>query len=378
MVISVPLPPAEGIGNFVWNLSRFLIGRGHQVQVITRGERGKPSHEVVDGIPVWRPSFLPAYPLHVQYHRVFVQRLVQQLGSSVDLYHLHTPLPPPVQTRQPQLLTVHTSMKGGARAIRIRSLYSLLVRSQIPVSVRIERKLLNNARGIAVVASTVAQELGECGIDRGQVEVLGNGVDIDVFRSAEPDQEGSPATRYILAAGRLDLRKGFEDLIDAMPLVASRFPDVRLYIAGRGPLEQPLQHRIAQLGLDRDVQLLGHADRATMVRLYQGATLFAHAAHYEGLPTVLLEAMACKKAVVSTAVSGVPDVVEDAVNGLLVPARSPGALADAICQLLGDADLRARLGAAARCTVEARFSWQVVGAGYLRCYEILLDGDHDG
>ena len=109
-----------------------------------------------------------------------------------------------------------------------------------------------------------------------------------------------------------------------------------------------------------------------MVAIYQEAALFAHAAHYEGLPTVLLEALACSRPVVSTAVSGALDVVEDGVNGLLVPARSPETLADAICRLLGDHRLRARLGAAAYRTVQDCYSWQVVGDSYLRCYRALL------
>ena len=77
MVISVPLPPEEGIGHYVWNLSRFLAGKGHEVQIITRAERGKPPFEVMEGMQLWRPRFYPVYPLHIHLHRPFVQRLVR-------------------------------------------------------------------------------------------------------------------------------------------------------------------------------------------------------------------------------------------------------------------------------------------------------------
>jgi glycosyltransferase involved in cell wall biosynthesis len=373
MVISVPLPPREGIGYYVWALSRFLVGQGHQVQIITRGQRGKPFYEELEGFPVWRPRFYPIYPLHVHLHRIFVQRLVRRLESEVDLLHLHTPLPPPLRTRQPYLVTAHTTAVGQARIIQVKSLRSLLVRAQTAVSLRIQRKLLGCADRIVTVARSIVEELSEYGIDPRQVEVLGNGVDTDLFRPIGGNQGAPPARTYVLAAGRLDARKGFQDLIEAMPYVVEQFPDVCLYVAGTGPMEGPLRAQVERLGLGHVVRLLGHVERSQMVALYQSATVFAHAAHYEGLPTVLLEAMACGRAVVSTAVSGALDVVEDSVNGLFVPPNAPNKMARGICRLLGDTELRAQLGAAARRTVEERFSWQIVGSNYLRCYQALLN-----
>jgi len=373
MVISVPMPPREGVGYYTWNLSRFLVGHGHQVQIITRGQRGKPMFEMLEGIPIWRPRFYPVYPFHVHLHGLFVRQLIRRLEGDVDLFHFHTPLPPPEYTCRPMLLTVHTPMREEVRAIQIRSPRAVVMTAQLPFSVWIERRLLDSATMITAVARSVAQELREYGLDPERAKVLGNGVDTEFFCPVERSQGGSPSTTYLLAAGRLDLRKGFEDLIEAMPHIASRFPDTWLYIAGTGPLEVQLRSRITELKLDGVVRLLGHVDHSRMVRLYQGALIFAHAAHYEGLPTVLLEAMACGTPVVATAVSGALDVVDDGVNGLLVPARSPEALADAICKLLGDNAMRAHMGLAGQRTVEDRYSWSAVGAAYLRCYWALTE-----
>jgi glycosyltransferase involved in cell wall biosynthesis len=127
------------------------------------------------------------------------------------------------------------------------------------------------------------------------------------------------------------------------------------------------------LGIGSTIDFLGHVEQAELVQRYRAATVFVHPAHYEGLPTVLLEAMACGKAVVSTAVSGSLDVVEDGINGLLVPPRAPAALAEAISSLVADAELRAQLGAAARCTVRDTYSWSVVGQKYLCYYQDLLE-----
>jgi glycosyltransferase involved in cell wall biosynthesis len=291
------------------------------------------------------------------------------------VFHLHTPLPPPIHSTQPFLVTVHTSMAGEAGAIPVRDWRSLVVRLQLPVHIQTEHRLFVDAGQIAVVAQTVADELRGYGLDGKQVDVLGNGVDTHLFHPAEQSQSTQTSEPYLLAAGRLDVRKGLVDLVEAMSHVVERFSAAKLYIAGSGPLEGQLRAKIARLRLERSVRLLGHIrERAEMVQLYQDAAAFVHAAHYEGLPTVLLEAMACGKAIASTAISGILDAIEDGVNGLLVPPQRPEELAEAICCLLEDAGMRTRLGAAARRTVEERFSWQVVGDNYLHCYQALLDG----
>lgn len=372
MITSAPMPPAEGVGYYVWNLSRFLMGQGHQVQIITRGQRRMSAYEELEGISIWRPRFYPLYPLHVHLHMLFAQRLVRQLETEVDLFHLHTPLPPPIRSSRPCVVTVHTPMLGEARAIPVRDLRSLAIRLQIPVSACIERRLFTTAGAIIAVAQSVTDELQRYSLLEDQVRVLGNGVDTDIFCLGEQSQSVISDETYVLAAGRLDVRKGLEDLIEAMSHVVSHFPAIRLYIAGAGPIGGQLKAKTEQMGLDHAVRFLGHVERADIVELYHGAAVFAHAAHYEGLPTVLLEAMACGKAVVSTSVSGALDVVRDEANGLLVPPRAPEKLAAAICRLLGDAALRTWLGAAARRSIEERFSWQVVGSDYLRCYRALL------
>jgi glycosyltransferase involved in cell wall biosynthesis len=372
MITSSPLPPREGIGWYVWNLSRFLTSSGHRVQIITRGGPDQRACEVVGGISIWRPRHLPLYPFHVHAHGRFVQRRVESLQADVDLFHLHTPLPPPLNAGIPYLLTVHTPLMAERQAIRTTSLRALLIKLQIPISIRIERQLIAGADGIGAVAQSVADELGAYGVDPTRIRIVGNGVDTGRFCPVEEREPDTPTEPIILAAGRLDVRKGLEDLIESMALVTKAFPRARLCIAGQGPLAGRLAHKSERLGLAKSVHFLGHLDQGEMVELYRAATVFVHAAHYEGLPTVLLEAMACARAVVATAVSGALDVVEHGANGLLVRPRAPAILAEAICSLLADAELRAGLGAAARRTVEEGFSWTVVGQKHVGYYQDLL------
>jgi glycosyltransferase involved in cell wall biosynthesis len=373
MITSAPFPPREGIGFYVWNLSRYLTDQGHQVQINTRGRAGRTSREVIDGITIWRPAFLPTYPFHVHLHSMFVDNVVRELESEVDLFHLHTPLVKWPETRSPAIVTVHTPMKTDTGAIPVTNLLSWLIKLQAPVSYLLEERLFQRADKLVAVAQSVAQELRLYGVNPQQISVLGNGVDTNIFAPSE--RRDASAEPYVLTAGRLAPRKGLEDLIRCAELVIGQFPNMRFFIAGAGPLEAALRAEIVRRQLETRVTLLGHiADRSHMLRLYQGAAAYVHAAHYEGLPTVLLEAMACGRPVVTTAVSGALDVVQDERNGLLVPPHNPQRMAESIVRLLQNPGLGERLGSAAHKTIQERYSWHVVSRSYLAQYEALLAG----
>jgi glycosyltransferase involved in cell wall biosynthesis len=373
MVSSASFPPQEGVGFYVWNLSRYLTRLGHKVSLITRGHMGQTSREVVDNIIIWRPTFWPIYPFHVHLHSLFVNDLVKKLAPDIDLLHLHTPLVKWFNTTLPVLVTVHSPMKGGTGAVSANNLLGWLIKLQSPVSYSLEQQLFQCAQKLIAVASSGANELQLYGINPQQVGVLGNGVDTDVFypSTSEPDR----LNPYFLTVGRLGPPKGLEDLVQCAEHVVRQFPNFRFLIAGAGPWEGRLRADIARRKLAGHVVLLGHiSDRAKLAALYRGATAYVHPAHYEGLPTVLLEAMACGRPVVTTAVSGALDVVQHGRNGLLAPPRAPEQMAAAIIQLLQEPGLGKQLGLAACKTIEERYSWDVVGHSYLAQYETLLQG----
>lgn len=371
MVVSAALPPVEGMGYYVWNLSRQLTRQGHKIHIITRGGAHPTSRQQAKGITIWRPPFLPIYPFHVHLHALYVDLLFRRLEPELDLIHLHTPLVKHPRTRLPSLVTVHTPMRADVAAVSTDSLTGILARLQGPVSYRLEQQLFDRAGKIVAVANSVAAELAAYGVDRSRVAVLGNGVDTALF--SPNGTNANTSLPYILTAGRLAPRKGLEDLIQCAQLVRQQIPSVRFLIAGSGPLEGALRDEIARRNMKANVILLGHiADHRQMVELYRGAAAYLHPAHYEGLPTVLLEAMACGRPVVATAVSGALDVIQDERNGLLTPPRCPQQLASAVLRLLADPRLGERLGAVALDTIQQRYSWEVVGRSYLDQYRDLL------
>lgn len=371
IISSTPLPPSEGIGSYVWNLAKHLNEMGHNATIITRGSHRSTSRRILDGISIWSATFLPIYPFHVHWHSIFVNKLVRQLEPTIDLFHLHTPLIPLPKTDRPKLVTVHTPMKSDIGSIKENDFFSQLIRWQGPVSYQLEQTLFEQSDKLTSVSRSVAHELHEYGVDPNDVSVLGNGVDTRIFK---PSTAARHTDRpYLFTAARLAPRKGLRDLIACAEIVNKRFPDHQFLIAGSGPREAELRAEIAQRNLQDTVILLGYtSDKARLVQLYQDADAYVHPAHYEGLPTVLLEAMACGTPVVTTAVSGALDVIEDGINGLFAPARDPEKLADAVMRILADRTIANQLGQAALDTIHERYAWNVVSRNYVEQYEKLL------
>src|SRR5262249_27916819 len=139
----------------------------------------------------------------------------------------------------------------------------------------------------------------------------------------------------------------------------------RCAIYGEGPLHDELAAQIAQLGLDGEVVLAGACSQRELIPIFQGADLFVLAPFVtadgdrDGIPNVLVEAMACGLPVVSTTVAGIPELVQPGQNGLLVAPHDVAGLTAALAALIDDPERRAQLGAAARQTVVERFDLRV-------------------
>jgi glycosyltransferase involved in cell wall biosynthesis len=184
-----------------------------------------------------------------------------------------------------------------------------------------------------------------------------NGLDLEEY-SYQPPRERPPV---VLAVGRLVEKKGFGDLVEACALLAARGRAFRCRVVGAGELEGALREQIERLGLGSLVELVGPLPQADVIVEMRGAAVLAMPCvvggdgDRDGLPNVIQEALALGTPVVSTDVTGIPEVVRDGETGLQVPQRDPAALAAALERLLGDPGLRVRLAAGARRLMEAEF-----------------------
>ena len=185
-------------------------------------------------------------------------------------------------------------------------------------------------------------------IDPDDIVLIPNGIEA---RSPTPGRDIRRELRIAASApvvgsvGALRVEKRFDILIDAAALLLAAHPGVRVVIAGEGDERGALERRIERLGLEGTVLLLG--SRTDVPDVLQGFDVAVNCSDFEGTPLSLLEYMEAGVAIVATRVGGIPDVIEDAIHGLLVPRRDPRALADACASLIADPGRRGALGAAA-------------------------------
>lgn len=371
MIMSTPFPPEEGIGNYVYGLSSKLINLGHKVTIITRGNLFKTRREFIDDICVIKPPFFPLYPFHIQFHGLFLNRIFKKMEEEFDIVHIHSPLSPLISTSLPVIATIHTPMlidtkKRTDETKDIRARIEQLIGRYI--SFHIEMDLIERANKITTVAHSVAMELREYGLNSKDVEVIGNGVDEKIFTPIKNKVD----EKYILYSGRLDYRKGLFDLIESSKIICQVHPELSFVITGKGILVDKLKRRVNESGLKNNFNFVGFVSREKLIQLYQQATIYVLPSHYEGLPTVLLEAMACGCPVVATSVSGNLDVLTQDHDGILVPPKSPDKIAEAVLKLLDDEKMRNTLGINARNTIENRFTWSIISKKFLHFYNSLI------
>ncbi|MFN0085248.1 MAG: glycosyltransferase [Blastocatellia bacterium] len=187
----------------------------------------------------------------------------------------------------------------------------------------------------------------------GKYEVSPLGVDPAAF-SPRPFRD-EPETFELICVGRLVPAKGQHILIDAVHLLAGQERRIRLRLVGDGPDRASLEAQVKRLGLGDRVLFEGAVNQDRIRDLYRRADLFVLASFAEGIPVVLMEAMAMEIPCVTTFITGIPELIRDQVDGLLVAPSGVEELAGAIGRLMDDAELRRRLGAQGRLRVMDRY-----------------------
>jgi glycosyltransferase involved in cell wall biosynthesis len=244
--------------------------------------------------------------------------------------------------------------------------------------VLVERMLARGTDAIVAVSVEVQRFLGrQLRVAPSAIRVVHNGVALE-----PPSEAGASELRARLAVGpggvrlatvaSLTPKKGLDVLVCALARLKAAGVDCAAALAGEGAERRRIEASIARLGLADRVHLLGAV--VNVADVLGAADLFVLPSRVEGLPLALLEAMAAGKPVIATAVGGVPEVVESNVNGVLVPPNDEAALADAIAALARSPEERARLGDAARRTIErGGFTEEAYLASLTKLYGELLN-----
>jgi len=202
-----------------------------------------------------------------------------------------------------------------------------------------------------------------------RLHVVRCGIDADRFDVARKSDDSA---LDVLCVAQLLPRKGQRVLLDAAARLRDRGVDVRVTLAGGGPSVDAVERAVDELGLRDRVKLTGPFGQEQLAGLLAAADVFCLPSFAEGVPVSLMEAMASRLPVVTTAIAGIPELVDDGVSGFVVAPGRADLLADALERLAGDADLRRRMGEAGRATVEARYSSAANAATLVAVFEQLI------
>lgn len=360
---------AGGQNVHVASLAAALVRRGHDIVVYTRRDSRSVRARVStsDGYEV---VHVPAGPVeHVPKDELlphmtdFSRHLLREwVSRPFDVVHSHfwmSGLASVLAARRDGIPVVHTYHALGTVKRRYQGAGDTSPAERIAV----ERLVGREVNAIAATCEDEVDELIAMGLERAKISVVPCGVDTKLFNPLGPVAERS-ARRRIVSVGRLVPRKGFDDLITALPAV----PDAELVIAGgppdltTAPEARRLLERASACGVQDRVHLIGQVARTDMPALLRSADVVACVPWYEPFGIVPLEAMACGVPVVASAVGGLTDTVVDGVTGVLTPPRDPRQLARALRKLLADRSRGMAFGMAGQDRVDARYTWDEVAA----------------
>jgi phosphatidylinositol alpha-mannosyltransferase len=207
-------------------------------------------------------------------------------------------------------------------------------------------------------------------VGKGDLRIVPNGADVEMFASAEPAR--LPEGRRLLFVNRLDPRKGFRVMVSAFRMLATDRPDVRLIVAGDGPERPALQDLPGEMR--ERVVMLGNVPHEELPPYHAASEVFcAPATGRESFGIVLVEAMSAGLPMVASDIPGYREVVRDGLEGRLVPPRDPAALAGAVAEILDDPDTAKRLGEAGRSRAK-RYSWETVAGEIEEIYREVAQG----
>jgi glycosyltransferase involved in cell wall biosynthesis len=299
---------------------------------------------------------------HFGVRQILLPLLWYHLRYRFDVLHCHGVFPPGYVglsfhkiTGCPFVITSHGGdIKKNDRGV--------IINSGITANIK---KALCEANAVTVVSNDMKEQILRLGADPRKFHILPNGIFVDEFKPSI--KQSNNVNSYILYLGRLREDKGIDILIQAFSAVNEIFPDVRLKIAGEGREKKNLMTLADKLGLGHSIEFLGIIRGSEKIQLLQDALLLVCPSRKEAFGIVNLEAFASGIPVVASRVGGIPDIVEDGVNGFLVDPDNPQHLADKIILLLSNTILRNDLSKNA-LKKASYYDWSHIAQEYIQIY----------
>ena len=370
LLVNYEYPPlGGGAGQATASLAREFAAAGHEVLVLTSRFSGQPAMEEVTGFRIRRVPVLrqradrctPAEMLtFLASALITAVREVRAWRPDAVITFFGIPSGPvglllKLIGGRPYIVSLRGGDVPGFQPYDL-ALFHKLLGPFIRLIWKRAYAVVANSGGLQALAQRFAPEL--------PIAVIPNGVDAQTFRpAAEPKAvEAGPAR--MLFVGRVVFQKGLDVLLKALATLPPELNYV-LEIIGDGDQRPVLTAEAERLGISGRITFSGWCDRAVIAERYRAADLFVFPSRDEGMPNVVLEAMASGLPIVATAIAGSEELVRNGVNGYLVPTDDAGTLASALAGLIGQPETRRAMGRASRERIEREYTWTRVAAGYL-------------
>lgn len=357
-----------GTERYCYNLSRHLAAKGHDVAIYTTKLRNSdPSMAKENGVTIYR-FFAPKVVWNINPVALMIHKL---LRCDFDVVHVHSHLyfssiqaaiSRRIRRKPPMIIHLH----GGVGPPPTLKLGTIKLLAKTLFDKTIARFTLNSADIILSISQhDLDYAVKVFNIDRSKIIIVPNGVDTQLFH---PRKYLKFKTERLIYVGDLELWKGLSYLIGAVRKLTNDNHRVSLTIVGDGDNRKKLE-RLAQ-GLP--ITFLGQQPHGRIPRLLRDSSIFVMPSLWEGIPTVALEAMASAIPVIATDVGGIREIVSDGETGLLVPAKNPEALAQAVKRISENPSLRDNLKKNALKRTQLKYDFRKITSDVEKIYESLI------
>jgi glycosyltransferase involved in cell wall biosynthesis len=357
------LPDIGGVETVVADLAVGLNRRGHEVIVLAHGRFPTPALRRLGKVRICRLYMAgPArgsLTFWARLPRALLLLSRQARSFKPDLVHIHSPY-------RNQLYAVLLARMAGCPLLVTFHALPFTLKKRLASELALCAWCANQAVAVSFCYEALMRDVAELLPLRGPLFLTPNGVPIETFAALPPPEAGSS----VLAVGRLAREKGHDILLQAW--AASGRKELRLLLAGDGPMRASLERMAQDLGLADRVVFLGQKRRPTIARLLGDCKLFVLPSRHEGQPLALLEAMAAARPIVATRTGGVEELLSQG-GGLLVPPDNHVELGRAMALLLEEQVAAKKMGEAARRVVERRHTLGHMLEGYLSIYHRVAD-----
>jgi glycosyltransferase involved in cell wall biosynthesis len=398
---SYPRFPGDSVGTFMEPIARSVAARGHRVHIVAPWHPLVRRPRIEHGLHFHFYKYAPVPSLNVFGYAAAMRADVSLRGAAYAAAPLAIARGWWTARRvarryRATVMHGHWVVPGGVTAAAAAPGLPLVISlhgSDVFVAERFAparvaaRAAFRRAGAVTACSADLATRAIRLGADPQKTTVVPYGVDAARFA---PDAEFrrekraalgvSASMMLVAAAGRLVSKKGFEYLIDAI----ARTPNAILVLAGEGSLRDDLERRAATAGVRERVRFLGVRTQDDVAALFSAADVIVapsvrdDAGNVDGLPNVVMEALASGTVLVTTRAGGIGAVIDDSVTALVVPERDAGAIASALMRIRNDPALGARIGAAARAAAAQRFGWDHTAEQFESAYRaaLALHGRH--